>query len=262
MFTLLVFLLVPLLSAEPHDTNLVIVSCITTVDENDPLIIEIHKDWAPLGSQRFLDLVEDSYFTDCSFFRVVTGFLVQFGIASHPGKWYSWQIKGKIQDDPKIQKFVRGSLSFAGSGENSRTTELFIANSNENPFGNPYWEVPIGKVLNMEIVDKIYSGYGDVEPHGTGPSQQRMYKEGNTYLRKDFPNLDYIIGCEITSQPPKEEKEMNLLEDLNIVFQKGSLSDGAKQHLVFVACFCVVLILVSVFVVGRWRLKSSTEKTL
>eukprot|EP01125_Pyxidicula_operculata_P023090 TRINITY_DN97_c3_g1_i10.p1 TRINITY_DN97_c3_g1~~TRINITY_DN97_c3_g1_i10.p1 ORF type:complete len:343 (+),score=86.60 TRINITY_DN97_c3_g1_i10:2916-3944(+) len=183
-----------IVSSEEKITNVV---CITTVDPT-PVVIEVHHEWSPLGAQRYLQLVKGGFFTNSPLFRVVKNFLVQFGIAQDPATHSKWVSKGPIHDDPKIDlPFKKGFLSFAGSGPNSRTTELFIA-YNKNNFGTELWETPLGVVVSgMEVLDKIYDGYGDVPPFGNGPSQHEMYLRGNEYLEEDFPDLDYWERCEI-----------------------------------------------------------------
>jgi len=183
----------------------ILVACSTTARTDDDIVIELRPDWAPIGVQRFLELVADGFFVDSPLFRVVKGFLVQFGVAAQPSKTRVWHAKGAIRDDDRSTmpngKFQRGWLSFAGGGPNSRTTELFIAFRDSTHLGHAAWETPIGFVnYGMEIVDEFYSGYGDVAPFGTGPKQGELYARGNEYAKESFPKLDYIKSCHIMQE--------------------------------------------------------------
>ena len=149
-------------------------------------IIEVHADWAPRGADRFYNLVKNGYYDGCRFFRVVPGFVVQFGINGDAAIQRNWT-DATIPDDKVTQGNTRGFVTFAKSSEpNSRTTQLFI-NFADNSRLNRQGFAPFGKVtMGMEVVDKIFSGYGEK------PDQDRIEKEGNAYLTKNFPKLDYI----------------------------------------------------------------------
>jgi len=149
-------------------------------------VIEVHADWAPRGADRFYNLVKNGYYDGCRFFRVVPGFVVQFGINGDAAIQRNWT-DATIPDDKVTQGNTRGFVTFAKSSEpNSRTTQLFI-NFADNSRLNRQGFAPFGKVtMGMEVVDKIFSGYGEK------PDQDRIEKEGNAYLTKNFPKLDYI----------------------------------------------------------------------
>jgi len=149
-------------------------------------VIEAHADWAPRGADRFYNLVKNGYYDGCRFFRVVPGFVVQFGINGDATIQRNWT-NATIPDDKVTQGNTRGFVTFAKSSEpNSRTTQLFI-NFGDNSRLNRQGFAPFGKVtMGMEVVDKIFSGYGEK------PDQDRIEKEGNAYLTKNFPKLDYI----------------------------------------------------------------------
>ena len=159
------------------------------------IIIDVKKEWAPKGAQRFYELVSDGYFTDVAFFRVIDGFMAQVGIHGDPAVNKEWR-KKKIEDDPVVESNKRGTVSFATSGKNSRTTQLFI-NFDDNGKLDGMGFSPFGKVRDMKVVDQIFSGYGEGAPRGTGPSQARLQKEGNAYLQREFPKLDYIKSARI-----------------------------------------------------------------
>eukprot|EP00242_Pyramimonas_sp_CCMP2087_P006032 CAMPEP_0198225514 /NCGR_PEP_ID=MMETSP1445-20131203/101393_1 /TAXON_ID=36898 /ORGANISM="Pyramimonas sp., Strain CCMP2087" /LENGTH=198 /DNA_ID=CAMNT_0043905049 /DNA_START=234 /DNA_END=827 /DNA_ORIENTATION=- len=189
------------LHASPVLGDLVLVRCETT---KGPIRIDVHPDWAPLGAQRFLELVNTRFFDDVGLTRVVKGFLVQFGIAADPHVQQQWNAKGNIQDDPNIGTAVkRGTMAYAGSGKNSRSTQIWISFQPSSGLGTQPWEVPFGQVHedDMAVVDSWYSGYGDMSAFGgRGPDQGRQQQQGNGYL-KSFPELDYIKSCAVVDRP-------------------------------------------------------------
>lgn len=161
------------------------------------IVIEGHRSWSPLGADRFYNLVKIGYFKDVAFFRVINGFMAQFGIHGDPQISAQWR-PARINDDPKAgQSNARGTVSFAMAGPNTRTTQFFINFANNaNLDGMGF--TPLGKVVEgMEVVDSIYDGYGEGAPRGMGPDQGRIQMEGNAYLKKDFQKLDYILGAAI-----------------------------------------------------------------
>jgi peptidyl-prolyl cis-trans isomerase A (cyclophilin A) len=155
--------------------------------------VEVHRDWAPNGVDRFYNLVKNGYFDNVRFFRVVPDFMVQFGISGDPSLNSVWQ-SARIPRDPVKQSNTRGFLTYAmqggPSGPDTRTVQMFI-NFKDNSFLDGQGFAPFGKVVGkgMDVVDKIYGGYGDAPK---GPDQGRLQAEGNAYLVKDFPKLDYI----------------------------------------------------------------------
>ncbi len=160
-------------------------------------VIEVHRDWAPRGADRFYNLVKNGFYTDVRFFRVIPGFMAQFGIHGTPDVAKLWQTS-RINDDPVKQSNRRGYVTFATAGPNTRTTQLFI-NFGDNVALDKQGFAPFGRVLSgMDVVDKIYSGYGEGAPRGRGPDQGRLQSEGNAYLAKEFPRLDVIKGVTIS----------------------------------------------------------------
>ncbi len=158
--------------------------------------VEVTRSLAPNGADRFYNLVRAGYFTDIQFFRVISGFMCQFGIHGDPKVAAAWR-EAQIPDDPVKASNTRGAITFATAGPNTRTTQLFI-NFVDNPSLDRMGFSPFGKVTEgMDVVDKIYSGYGEGAPRGAGPDQGRIQREGNAYLKKDFPNLDYIKSAAI-----------------------------------------------------------------
>jgi peptidyl-prolyl cis-trans isomerase A (cyclophilin A) len=156
-----------------------------------PFVVEVHRDWAPNGADRFYNLVKNGYYDDTRFFRVISGFMVQFGINGDPKISAPWR-GATINDDPVKQSNKRGYITFATSGANSRTSQVFI-NFADNAGLDRQGFSPFGQVVSgMNVVDALFSGYGEGAPSGRGPEQGRVQQEGNAYLKKEFPNLDYI----------------------------------------------------------------------
>ncbi len=154
------------------------------------IVLSLTRNWAPRGVDRFYNLVRIGYFEELAFFRVIEGFMVQFGINGDHKVNDAWAT-ARIKDDPVKESYLRGFLSFATAGPNTRTTQLFI-NFGNNASLDQMGFAPIGEVVEgMEVVDSIYSGYGE------GPAQARIKAEGNPYLKKGFPKLDYIQGASI-----------------------------------------------------------------
>jgi peptidyl-prolyl cis-trans isomerase A (cyclophilin A) len=158
--------------------------------------VEVTRSLSPNGADRFYNLVKSGYFTDVAFFRVVPGFMCQFGIHGDPAVSAKWR-DANITDDPVKGSNTRGTITFATAGPGTRTTQLFI-NFGNNTFLDGQGFSPFGKVTDgMDVVDKINSEYGEGAPNGNGPNQGRIQMEGNAYLKKDFPNLDYIKSATI-----------------------------------------------------------------
>src|ERR1700761_3532450 len=154
-------------------------------------VVEVHRDWAPLGADRFYNLVKNGFFNNARFFRVISGFMVQFGINADPAISAQWR-NARINDDPVKTSNKRGLITFATAGPNTRTTQVFI-NFGDNAALDGQGFAPFGQVVSgMNVVDSLYSGYGEGAPSGQGPDQSRMQQEGNAYLMKDFGKLDYI----------------------------------------------------------------------
>lgn len=151
-----------------------------------PVIVEVHRSWAPQGADRFYELVQNKVYDDVAFFRVVKGFVVQFGIPANPQVAAHWHAL-TIPDDPVKEPNARGTVTFATSGPNTRTTQLFINLGDNSQSLDPQGFSPFGRVVDgMDVVDKINGEYGET------PDQQQIETQGNDYLKANFPNLDYI----------------------------------------------------------------------
>src|SRR5947209_1999424 len=160
-------------------------------------VIEVRRDWSPHGADRFYNLVRAGFFNDSRFFRVRAGFIAQFGIAGDPGIAAVWRNQ-TFSDDPVRQSNRRGLISFAMTGPNARTTQLFI-NLTDNSRLDDQGFSPIGEVVEgMDVVDKLYAGYGESAGGGMrGGAQAKVFEGGNTYLDREFPLLDKLIRASV-----------------------------------------------------------------
>ena len=150
-----------------------------------PVVIEVHRDWAPIGADHFYTLVKSGYYDGARFFRVVPGFVVQFGLAADPAATAKWKDMN-LPDDPVTQSNTPGMVTYATAGPNTRTTQLFInVGNNQRLDGQGF--APFGKVISgMDLVQNVYAGYGEK------PDQGLIESSGNAYLQGQFPQLDYI----------------------------------------------------------------------
>ncbi len=154
-------------------------------------VVEVTRDWAPIGADRFYNLVKRGFYDNARFFRVIRGFMAQFGINGDPSIQAVWR-SAQLRDDPVKESNRRGYITFATAGPNTRTTQLFI-NLVDNASLDRSGFAPFGRVVSgMDVVEKLHSGYGEGAPRGSGPDQGRVQAEGNRYLEKEFPRLDYI----------------------------------------------------------------------
>ena len=161
-------------------------------------IVEVHRDWAINGADRFYNLVKNGYYTDASIFRALPGFVVQFGMHAKPAVEAVWQ-KANIRDDKVTQSNKKGYVVFATAGPNTRTTQIFI-NLGDNTSLDAQGFAPFGIVVEgMDVVEKFYTGYGDPP---RGPDQGRIAAEGKAYLDKNFPQLDSIKTAKIVPPAP------------------------------------------------------------
>jgi peptidyl-prolyl cis-trans isomerase A (cyclophilin A) len=154
-------------------------------------VIEVRRAWAPNGADRFYNLVRNGFYDNVRFFRVIPGFMVQFGIHGDPKIAGTWR-EANIKDDPVTQSNKRGYITYATRGPDTRTTQVFI-NFGDNAALDKQGFAPFGQVVSgMNVVEAINSEYGEGAPRGRGPDQMRMQTEGNAYLAKDFARLDFV----------------------------------------------------------------------
>jgi peptidyl-prolyl cis-trans isomerase A (cyclophilin A) len=154
-----------------------------------PIVVEVHRDWAPIGARRFEELAKSGFFDGAGFFRIVPNFVVQFGLAANPADNKKWE--KPIKDDPVTQTNRTGAVVFATAGPNTRTTQLFInLRSNQSLDGQGF--APFGMVVEgMTVVQSLYDGYGE------RPEQGAITAQGNAYLKAKFPKLDFITKATI-----------------------------------------------------------------
>ena len=160
------------------------------------LVVKVVREWAPKGADRFYSLVKNGYYDDCRFYRVLPKYVAQTGIHGDPKISMKWH-EAPIDDDPVKQKNLRGRVSFAKAGPNSRTTNLFI-NLRDSTSLDSQGFAPIGEIVEgLDVADQLHSGYGDGAPKGRGPSQKKIYEEGNAWLQKEFKDLDFIKTAKV-----------------------------------------------------------------
>jgi homoserine O-acetyltransferase len=160
--------------------------------------IELHRSWSPHGVDRFYNLVAHGYYDNSALFRINAGKWAQFGINGDPKIAQTWRMR-TIPDDPRVESNVRGAVFFAFKDPNGRTTQVVInLRDNSEAFDKEPF-VPIGKVVEgMDVADALYSDYGEQSGGGIRAGKQDpLFKEGNDYLKRNFPRLDYIIKATI-----------------------------------------------------------------
>lgn len=160
------------------------------VTTKGPFIVEVKRAWSPNGADRFYNLVKSGYFEKVKFFRVVPGFVVQFGIHPDPAISAKWR-DANIQDDKVTQSNKKGFLTFATAGPNTRTTQLFISLADNERLDGMGFSAFGHVITGMDVVEKLYNGYGEQ------PDQRAIQEQGNTYLDKEWPKLDSIIKATI-----------------------------------------------------------------
>lgn len=160
-------------------------------------VIDVRREWAPNGADRFFNLVKNGFYDGVRFFRVLDGFMAQFGINGDPKISAPWR-DARIQDDPVRQSNKRGFITYAMAGPNTRTSQVFISYGDNSSLDRQGFS-PFGQVTSgMNVVDALHNGYGEGAPRGEGPDQGRVQMEGNAYLMKNFPRLDFVKKATIT----------------------------------------------------------------
>ncbi len=156
-------------------------------------VIEVHREWAPLAADRFYNLVKHGFYDEARFFRVLEGFMVQFGLNGDPSIQSAWRM-ANLRDEPVRQSNLRGFVSFTReAAPHSRFTQVFIS-YRDNSYLDAEGFAPFGQVVEgMEVVEALYSGYG----RANVPDQRHIMREGNAYLLRDYPRLDFIKAAVI-----------------------------------------------------------------
>lgn len=155
------------------------------------VVIRVFRDWAPLGAYRVFNLARNGFYDGSYFYRVLPGFVAQFGMSGRPAVDQLWH-EQTMPDDPRLRPNAPGTVAFAKSGADSRSTQLFI-NYRANEGLDAEGFAPIGRVVDgMGVVYTLYSGYGETQPQGAGPSFGCILSHGNQYLSRRYPALDRI----------------------------------------------------------------------
>jgi peptidyl-prolyl cis-trans isomerase A (cyclophilin A) len=153
--------------------------------------LQVNRSWAPIGVDRFHELVQAGFYDNSKFFRVVPNFVVQFGLAADPAVTAKWRASN-LKDDPPLESNKKGRITFATAGPHTRTTQVFI-NLRDNDFLDNQGFSAFGEVVEgMSVVEKLYSGYGD-----NGPNQGRITQMGNAYIEANFPKIDGITKATV-----------------------------------------------------------------
>jgi homoserine O-acetyltransferase len=160
-------------------------------------VLEVTRALAPRGADRFFHLVESGFYDNSRFYRAIAGRFVQFGIAGDPAIAQVWRSQS-FPDDPVKASNIRGSFAFAMTGPDARTTQIYI-NTSDQLGQDAQGFAPFGKVTEgMEIVDQLYSGYGERSGGGMRAGKQaKLFEEGNAYLHREFPNLDKLLRARV-----------------------------------------------------------------
>ncbi len=160
------------------------------------VVIQVHRDWAPIGADRFYNLAKGGFYDDSRVYRVLGGFMAQFGLNGDPYVSQAWKTQFLV-DDPFVESNTRGRVAFAKGGRHTRTTEIFISYKDNSALdANGF--APIGEVVEgMDVVDAFYGAYGDGPPRGDGPYQAMAQARGTEYFDADFPELTKIIRATI-----------------------------------------------------------------
>lgn len=169
------------------------------------VIMEVHRAWAPIGADRFYNLAKGGFYDDTRVYRVLGGFMAQFGLNADPYVSQAWKTQFLV-DDPVIESNTRGRVAFAKGGRHTRTTEIFISYKDNRALDDEGF-APIGEVIEgMEVVDAFYADYGDGPPRGDGPYQAMAAARGNDYLDADFPDLTRILTVTVTPERASPER--------------------------------------------------------
>lgn len=187
----------PLLRADDYTETAPAEYRVTLETTEGNVVIQVYREWAPLGADRFYNLAKGGFYDDSRIYRVLPGFMAQFGLNADPYVNQVWK-KEFLVDDPVAESNTRGRVAFAKGGRHTRTTEIFISYKDNSALDEEGF-APIGEVVEgMDVVDAFYSEYGDGPPRGDGPYQAMAQARGNEYLDADFPELTRILSATVT----------------------------------------------------------------
>jgi peptidyl-prolyl cis-trans isomerase A (cyclophilin A) len=209
MRPLLLLVVLAALSGACHRTNPLLAPAPAALDDVGPdsfvvrfattrgdFDLKVHRNWSPRGSDRLYWLFTHKFYDGVRFFRVVPNFVAQFGMPADPAVGANWKER-TIPDDSVARGNVRGTLSFATGGPNTRTTQLFINLRDHQRLDSRGFAVVAQVVAGMDVVDSLYQGYGEGAPRGKGPSQDSIAKYGEPYLARDYPKLDQLLTARV-----------------------------------------------------------------
>lgn len=200
MRTMLLALLLPAAAAQ-----VTMVHCASTVGD---FHIKLERSYSPKGVDRFIELVDDGFFSDMLLYRVIPGFLIQFGVAAMPEMTRKWTQGKRIEDETNQVKFRKGTVSFAGNGKDSRDCHLFVAlEPNGASLGGAPHEATLGHVVEPEVFEKVASNFQATGYPDTGSLQGSLVQKGNEAAAK-YPKLDRIIRCDVMRQPVAASSEL------------------------------------------------------
>lgn len=217
------------------DDEEALIQCGTTKGD---ITLHLIREWSPNGYDKAVELYERHFYDNSHFFRAVPNFLVQFGISYSKDKELQHFAKKSIQDDPKHDppiEFHPGIISYAGSGPNSRSSQMFFSYGSSSNLGRELWETPIGKVIEgMDVAEQFYS-YGDMPPWGKGPVQGKIYN-GPQYIEENFPLIDHFLECTVTRSGGSDSVDLsadsgsNDGDDRVADMENHSTDDDAKSN--------------------------------
>src|SRR5262249_7143540 len=181
----------------PAEVSALLTQSVRVDTSKGAIVIAVHRDWAPRGADRFLELVNARYFDDSRFFRVVKGQWAQFGINGDPKVAAAWRTR-TIPDDPPRQSVTRGRVAFAFAVPDGRTTQVYIS-LRDNSYQDEQGFVPFGDVVEgMDVVDALNGEYGETSGGGIrGGRQQPLFDGGNAYLDREYPRLDRLLRARV-----------------------------------------------------------------
>jgi cyclophilin family peptidyl-prolyl cis-trans isomerase len=239
-----------------------VIKCGTTTG---PIVMEMHREWSPKGYDKAVALFEKGYYDHTHFFRVVPHYLVQFGITYSEDQELKNFGNQDIMDDPQLDPiipFEPGTISFAGSGPNSRSSHLFISYDYSTSLGTELWETPVGKVIDgMDNAVQFYS-YGDMPPWGKGPEQGLIY-DGPSYINDNFPLTDKFLTCIVKRQGKADQRDPTGIKGrkiaMNPMHQIVMKAKEFDQTALLCAGAAIILLIISICGIGG-RQKATGKK--
>lgn len=252
---------VPLLASAEDAPFKVTFNLTNLVDSGDGVVtVLVHPEWAPLGAARFKELVEADFFKNIRFFRVISGFMAQFGISGDPVTASKWRAKN-IKDDPVKMQNLRGRLTFATAGPGTRTSQIFV-NFRDNTNLDSQGFAPFAEVIDggMSRIDRLYSGYGEGAPSGRGPDQGQTQSRGNSYLDERFPKLSYISSATMAGGDATAVSDAVVGKNEFVPEVTAGTADRRGTGALLLILGCLALSVCACFAASRIRGKGSVHR--